>query len=212
MRSSAGVLVVVAAVLASAFLVPASATSQAVPVTGHVIVLDPGHGGSDPGSTECPGYLEDTANLDIALQLKQLLASAGATVYLTRETDTYLTSKDRYTFAHAKGAEVLVSIHNNGSTDHNVNGTLGLWSMRNKDPAFTRVLHARLAAELRVPDQSVTNFASGVLLKATMPATIQEGVYISNTGECAALSDGTGRRQQQIAQALYYGLNDWFSR
>ena len=59
-------------------------------------------------------------------------------------------------------------------------------------------------------DGIVRQFASGVVLKADMPATLQEAVFISSTEECTQLSDGTGVRQQQIAQALYLGLLDWF--
>lgn len=105
---------------------------------------------------------------------------------------------------------MLVSVHLNGSTDHSANGTLGLYGKRNKDKKFTEVVHNRLAAELNVPDLGVTNFASGVLLKSEMPATIQETVFISNTQECEWLTDGTGNRQQEIAQSLYNGLADWF--
>jgi N-acetylmuramoyl-L-alanine amidase len=108
--------------------------------------------------------------------------------------------------------EVLVSVHLNGSSDRSKNGTLGLWGKRTKDLAVTEVLHRRLARELGVPDLGVTNFASGVLLKSDMPATLQEAVFISNTGECGLLTDGTGKRQQQIARSLYNGLVDWFAR
>lgn len=80
-----------------------------------------------------------------------------------------------------------------------------------KDLAFAKALHKRLASELGVPDLGVTNFASGVLLKSDMPASIQETVFISNTSECSRLTDGTGNRQQEIAQSLYNGLADWFT-
>lgn len=61
-----------------------------------------------------------------------------------------------------------------------------------------------------MPDLGVTNFASGVLLKSNMPATMQETVFISNATECALLTNGTGNRQQQLAQSLYNGIVDWF--
>ena len=179
MKLRAVSLAALAAIFTFAFLFAPDVYSQTMPVSGHTIVLDPGHGGRDPGSAECPGYMESEANLDVALRLRDLLNSSGATVFLTRVTDTYLTNKDRYTYANNVGAEVLVSIHQNGSTDHSIDGTIGLWGKRRKDLDFVKVMHARLAAELGVPDQGVTNFASGVLLKSEMPATIQEGVYIS---------------------------------
>ncbi len=180
-------------------------------VTGHKVIIDAGHGGSDSGSTECADYPEKQAALDIANRLKAMLEVDGATVYMTRTDDLTLTNEDRYTLANSTDGEVLVSIHLNGSTNHSVNGTQGLYGKRNKDKKFAEVVHSRLAGELSVADLGVTNFASGVLLKSRMPATIQETVFISNTNECAMLTDGTGTRQQEIAQSLYNGLTDWFS-
>lgn len=183
-------------------------------VTGHTVVIDAGHGGSDPGSTECEALEEADANLDIAQRLRDLLVVVddGNTVYMTRESDETLSNNDRYSFANSTDGEALVSIHLNGSLNHETNGTLGLYGKRNKDKEFTEVLHARLAADLSpVPDLGVTNFASGVLLKSNMLATIQESVFISNTDECGLLTNGTGVRQQEIAQSLYNGLSDWFS-
>ena len=184
----------------------------ATSVNGHKIVIDPGHGGSSPGSTECQNLTEADANLDIANRLKILLETDGADVYLTRTDNSTKSNRDRYEFANSVGGEALVSVHLNGSANHLVNGTLGLYGKKNKDKKFTETVHARLAAELGVPDQGVTNFASGVLLKSNMPATMQEGVYISNDIECIKLRDGGGVRQQQIADSLYNGLVDWFAQ
>jgi N-acetylmuramoyl-L-alanine amidase len=181
-------------------------------LAGHRIILDPGHGGTDPGSTACPGLYEKNANLDIAFRLKNLLTADGATVYMTRTADTTVSNAQRYNYANSTNGEVLLSIHLNGSTDPSVDGTIGLWGKRNKDLKFTQAMHAGLPSALSVPDQGVSNFASGVLLKSNVPASIQESVYISNAGECARLTDGTGARQQQVAQALHDALAAWFSQ
>jgi N-acetylmuramoyl-L-alanine amidase len=53
------------------------------------------------------------------------------------------------------------------------------------------------------------SYASGVLLKSNMPATIAETVFITNTDEAKLLSDGTGERQGQIAAALEKGSNNY---
>lgn len=187
-----------------------SATSS--PVTGRRIVIDPGHGGNDWGSTECPGLYEKDANLDITRRLQTLLRDNGADVLMTRIDDTDKSNNDRYTAANQFSGEVLVSVHLNGSTNHTKNGTLGLYGKRNKDLEFTKILHKRMATEVGVPDLGITNFASGVLLKSNMPATIAETVFISNTKECNLLKDGTGNRQQHIAQSLSNGISDWFAR
>ena len=186
--------------------------AQTNSLVGKAIILDPGHGGTDYGSTQCLGLPEKEATLDIANRLKLLLEADGAQVFLTRTDDSTKSNNDRYTFANSVGGKALVSIHLNGSTDSSKNGTLGLYGKLNKDKSFTQLVHARLVAELGIPDLGITNFASGVLLKSEMPATMQETVFISNSTECTKLTDGTGIRQQQIAQSLYNGLLDWFSQ
>ncbi len=193
------------------FLLLAGRVLSASSVASHKIVIDPGHGGSDYGSTACTGLYEKDANLDIALRLRALLEADGAQVFMTRTTDTYLSNADRYNYANSVGGEALLSIHLNGSNNPAQDGTLGLWGKRNKDLVFTKALHSSLASELGVPDLGTTNFASGVLLKSNMPASIQESVFISNSSECVQLTDGTGNRQQQIATSLYHGLISWFS-
>ncbi len=179
-------------------------------LAGKNVLIDAGHGGSDPGSTECPGLEEADANLDIAFRLQALIEADGGVGVLLREGDYDMTNADRYTTANEVGGDVLVSIHLNGWYDHALNYTQGLYAKYPKDYLFTSVVHARLAAELGISDGGVRQFSSGVVLKSDMPATLQEAVFISSTEECALLTDGTGARQQQIARALYLGLIDWF--
>ena len=179
-------------------------------LSGKVIVLDPGHGGSDTGAVNGTLY-EKTVTLDIANRLKTLLEVDGATVYVTRDCDCDKSNNDRYTLANSVSGNILVSIHLNGSTNSSKDGTQGLWGKKNKDQAFTKTVHQALADSLGLPDLGVTNFASGVLLKSNMPATIAETVFITNTNEYNLLTDGTGNRQQQIAQSLYQGVVNWFS-
>lgn len=186
-------------------------------VTGHKIIIDAGHGGDDSGSTACLNLPEKTVNIDIANDLKELLIANGAgNVYMTRTGDETLSNNDRYTIANNSGGEVLVSIHLNGSTNPVTDGTQGLYGKIGKDKLFTQVMHNALLEGLKsisnFTDFGVTNFASGLLLKTTMPATIQETVFISNTWECDQLKNSGGARQQEIAQNLYNGLLNWFAQ
>lgn len=184
-------------------------------VTGKIIILDPGHGGTDPGATN--GNLHEAdVTLDIAKNyLKPMLEADDAIVWLTRDCDCIKTNEDRYTFANNHNGDVLLSIHLNGSTNPLKDGTQGLYGQKNKDEVFTKVIHQALYPSLNtVPnftDLGVTNFASGVLLKSNMPATIAETVFITNSNEYTLLTDTTGNRQRQIAQSLYNGLLNWFS-
>lgn len=175
------------------------------PPTTKVVILDPGHGGSDPGAVY-NGLEEADVNLDIAYRLKTILVENGYTVYMTRENDVDKTNNDRYTFANAMNGSMLVSIHLNASSDHTINYTKGFYGKRGKDLDFTNIMHQALYPSLGIDDGGVGQFASGVLLKSNMPATIAETVFITNDAENNLLKNGGGTRQQQIADSLYQGI------
>ncbi len=88
-----------------------------------VVVIDPGHGGKDPGAVGPTGYYEKTANLKIANYLKGYLEKElGLTVIMTRGSDTFLDLKKRTAVANDKGADLFISIHNNASTSRSPYG------------------------------------------------------------------------------------------
>lgn len=77
-----------------------------------VIVLDPGHGGIDPGTSSADGVTEKDVVLAFAKSLKAKLEATGRyEVYLTREDDTFLPLRERVEFAQKKGAGLFLSIH-----------------------------------------------------------------------------------------------------
>ncbi len=87
------------------------------------IVIDPGHGGHDPGAIGPNGLYEKDIVLDIALNLKKILMQDPINeVYLTRETDKYLPLEERTAFANSKGADLFVSIHANASLNRHAKG------------------------------------------------------------------------------------------
>ncbi|WNF22633.1 triple tyrosine motif-containing protein [Mesobacillus jeotgali] len=88
---------------------------------GPIIVLDPGHGGADPGAAS-GSYAEKNLNLNLAKKIKTYLGSFSSNVYLTRSTDTYLSLAERATFANNLGADMFLSIHHDSSTSSTANG------------------------------------------------------------------------------------------
>lgn len=101
---------------------PEAAPSPSLEIVNrNVVVLDPGHGGNDPGCVH-NGYREKDIVLAIAKKVKGILESRGYTVYMTRENDTYPTFDDRYHLANSKNPFVLVSIHCNASPNPKASG------------------------------------------------------------------------------------------
>ncbi len=110
----------------------ASATTKAAATTTnnssestakkHIIVLDAGHGGKDPGCIGKGGTKEKTVVLSVAKKLRTALRDAGFTVYMTRGDDTYLKLADRAAIAEKKKADLFLSIHANANPSRSVKG------------------------------------------------------------------------------------------
>ena len=152
----------------------------------------------------------------MAYELKALLVADGYSVCMTRTTDSEtLSNSDRYAYANATGARALVSVHMNGSPNPATDYTTTLFGKWQKDKALAQTVFESLST---LPAASGTgtiaqkapySYASGVLLKSSMPATIAETVFITSNEEGQLLSDGTGVRQMEIAQKLEAGIEGY---
>ena len=97
-------------------------TQDAIP-GATIIVLDPGHGGHDPGAVGHKGLYEKDVVLDIALKLKKILSKKkNNKVFLTREKDVFIPLVERTAFANSKHADLFVSIHANANPDRKARG------------------------------------------------------------------------------------------
>jgi len=104
------------------------------------IVLDPGHGGSDPGCISPSGLKEKDVALDLARRLKVLLETQGKfEVYLTRDTDLTLPLEKRTALANQKGADLFISIHLNASPRKNRTGVETFYLNFSPDPAVNEL-------------------------------------------------------------------------
>jgi N-acetylmuramoyl-L-alanine amidase len=186
-------------VVGSLLLVAAPAYTQTAPLGGKTICLDPGHGGSDPGAVYSGGtiYLEEAdINLDVSYGLAWLLEGDGATVAMTRRDDWYRSNNDRYTFCNAQGADILVSVHTNSTTNAAMDGSLALYFHRD-DRVLAQALYDVMYPRLKgtAPDPAtftgfgLEQFAWGVLLKSKLPAAMMEPQVL-----VATASGETGRR------------------
>ena len=173
------------------------------------IVLDPGHGGSDPGAVnEAYNLYERDLNLEIALRTAEILENEyGYRVALTRnDNDTELANSERGEIANACNARVLILIHLNASTDVDANYSQAFWGEKQKDMLLTLVIGQSLQP-LGIPAKMVDRFDNGGLLRAKMPSVLVEAVFMSNPNEAKKLVSGT--RQDEIAEVLAVGIDTW---
>ncbi len=100
------------------------------------IVIDPGHGGRDPGTVGAAGSLEKRITLDIARRLaRRLRAGGGYRVLLTRETDETLALQERVEFANRVGSDLFISIHVNALPQRTINLVETYYFGPTEDPA-----------------------------------------------------------------------------
>ena len=195
--------------LLTLFISPAfAARPTPPPPIPNSVCIDPGHGGADPGSVN-QDLTEKDVNLQTAQLLKSKLENASYKVFMTRTTnDVTLSNADRYNYCNGQNASILVAIHHNGSTDSNADYSEALY-MKKSDVALAQSIVDSVSPALELPNHGLLRFASGVLLKANMPATISEGFFLTNSTEYNLIK--TSNRLDQEAQALFYGINAYLT-
>ncbi|GAV24237.1 N-acetylmuramoyl-L-alanine amidase [Carboxydothermus islandicus] len=185
---------------------------------GKKIVLDPGHGGSDPGTIgKVYGIKEKDVNLDIALKLRGYLEAVGATVYMTRTGDTYPTLSERVAYANGLSADLFLSIHQNSVSSpeyYSANGTQVYYypdpSNQVLEKALADVLMGSLNEVLGSKNKGIyTNQGFYVIKYTEMPSALVEVGFLSNAEEEKKLS--TPEYRTKAAAALAQGITRWFS-
>jgi N-acetylmuramoyl-L-alanine amidase len=177
-------------------------------LSGIKVCVDPGHGGSEMGSIGCSGVHESTVNLAIAERFKELLESEGATVIMTRTSDSQEQSLDeRVRIATEAGVDFLISVHNNalpdGADPWKEHGSTSFW-YHPQSIELARCLKESLVHTLGWPDEG-TRYQNLALCRPTaMPAVLVEVGFMINPDEYAKLIDSSV--QSKAAEALLDGL------
>lgn len=184
-----------------------------------VIIVDPGHGGFDPGKPGVNGEDEKNLNLKIGLLLRDYLQSAGAVVIMTRTTDNdtdgtegrHKNSDMRARKRIAEGGDILVSVHQNSFTQPSVHGAQVFYNAKSTEgKKLAEYIQASIKqyADLdnRRTAKSNTNY---YVLKATqIPAVIIECGFLTNPEEEQKLNNP--EYQDKMALSIYLGVKQYF--
>lgn len=183
---------------------------SAKPLANRTIVLDPGHGGSDPGALGVSGKTREAYNtLFVALDAKNLLEQAGARVILTRSDDRYVPLAARAAIANQAGADVFISIHNDSNPNPAVHGVTTYY-YHERSRRLADVMQAHLAQALGTRSVGVIRRSFHVVRETTMPAVLLELGFLSNWSEERLLADPAYR--YRAALAIYNGVVDYFAQ
>lgn len=176
--------------------------ATAAPAAAQTVCVDPGHGGADPGAVGC-GLEEAAVNLDTGLRLRALLAGAGYSVLLTRETDVAVGLVARAEYANSNGADRFVSIHANSAgvvasgieTYCANNASAQSFDLRDR-------IQAEMIATWPLPDRGGKTANYTVLTATAMPATLSELGFINNCGVDAIYLADPAERERAAAAHL----------
>ena len=201
------------------------------------IVIDPGHGGKDPGIVSATlGYTEKAATLDTALRLKLLLEKRGFEVILTREKDTFVDLDDRPAAANKLKADCFISLHYNGGAkgdattagietycltpagQYSTNKASGRADITaepgNRFDTFNLLLgwnvQRSLVKATGAEDRGVRRARFAVLRPLNCPGILVEGGFISSRAEGAQIANAAYR--QKLAEAIGDGVIAYVTR
>ena len=172
-----------------------------IPKSGITVVIDPGHGGGDPGAVGIGGLQEKEVTLAVSQQVVALLKQKGVNAILTRSGDQEVELEPRVAFAEQANANVFVSVHAN-SFDANRTDVSGIetYYHAGDGQALARMIQTNLLQELGARDRGVKQANFYVIKYTDMPAALVEIGFVTGAEDAARLASATGR--SKIAQAI----------
>lgn len=195
---------------------PAPVLTTSGILKGKIIVVDPGHGGSNPGAT-ANNTRESDNNLAVSLKLRDKLQEAGAKVIMTRETDRTVAPEGsslgdeleaRVHLAETNHADLFISVHSNENPDTNIAGAMTFYPS-GKSAALASAVEVSLISATNAINKGTSPATFYVLRNASMPSTLVEMGFVSNYTEAALLNSDAYRTK--IAQGISNGIINYFT-
>lgn len=189
--------------------IPAPAPSQPPPQPRPpkgrlVVIVDPGHGGKDPGAIGLGGLQEKDVILAISQQVAALLQQQGVQVVMTRNNDYFVDLQPRVAMAERVNADLFVSIHAN-SMPANRSDISGLETYYfESGQRLARTIHNSVLQNVNIKDRGVRRARFYVLRKSSMPSVLVEVGFVTGFEDAPRL--GTSAYQNQMAAAIARGV------
>ncbi|HLO87574.1 MAG TPA: N-acetylmuramoyl-L-alanine amidase [Nostocaceae cyanobacterium] len=183
---------------------PQPVIRQPIPKGKVVVIIDPGHGGKDPGAVGIGGLQEKDIILPIGKRIAEILEQNGVQVIMTRNSDYFVSLPGRVEMAERARADVFVSIHANsaGAGRPDVSGLETYYY--DNGLQLARIVHNKILQNLDVRDRGVRKARFYVLRKSSMPSILVETGFVTGREDAARLR--TASYQNQMAEAIAQGI------
>tara|TARA_B100001029_G_C15010801_1_gene424108 strand:+ start:103 stop:1188 length:1086 start_codon:yes stop_codon:yes gene_type:complete len=175
-----------------------------VPNGKYKVVIDPGHGGSDPGAVGINGLRETDIVLEVSKNVAELLRKKGVNTILTRKYERTLDLHPRVTKANNSRADAFVSIHANATRGKRkeVNGLETYYYSGSRGYSLAKNIHKQiLIASWQSPDRGVKRSRFYVIRKSSMPAALVEIGFVTGMYDAALLRQKAYREKMSFAIA-----------
>lgn len=202
----------------------ASLQAMSWTVANKVIVIDPGHGGADPGAVGPSGTLEKDITLSMAKRLEKVFSQAGAVVILTREADVDLSDPDtkgvlakkrqdlgrRVTLANKNKADIYLSIHVNSFPSNRWSGAQNFYQGGQKaSQKLAEAIQAQLKKVMGNTNRVAKSMDFYTNRETKMPSTIIEIGFMSNPSEEKLMKQAD--YQNRLTWSIYSGVVKYFA-
>lgn len=184
----------------------------------HLVVVDPGHGGQDPGALSGTGVRESDINLAIARKFKEQAGEYDLAVLLTREGDTFVSLADRAKMANEVEAVAVLSFHCNACGSEGPSG-FEVWTTKGETKADALATKIYVELENVLPYSGRPDYDEGdsdreadfyVLRKTKAPAVLIEFGFMTNPSDLEELEDLWV--QEIAAIAVLDALDGWIKK
>jgi N-acetylmuramoyl-L-alanine amidase len=178
-----------------------------VPRGRYRVVIDPGHGGPDPGAVGIGGLRETDIVLDVGIQVAQLLQARGVQVLMTRTSEVDVDLPPRVSLANSSRADAFVSLHANAlsMSRPDVNGIETFYFRGGPSYRLAAALQDRMmAVSPGTPDRGARPGRFYVIRRTIMPSALAEMGFV--TGEIDAPRLADPRHRRRLAQAVAAGI------
>lgn len=175
---------------------------------GLTIVIDPGHGGNDRGTTGSRGTDEKGITLLTSELLAAKLRASGANVVMTREADTYVPLRKRVAVSHQADADAFISIHYDANPDSRVTGFTTYYT-HSQQKELAATINDGLASSISLRNRGSQPGDFLVLRENRQNAILIELGFLSNAAEERIMTNDIFR--EQASHGIYQGLLDYFN-